>query len=131
MATNSPMPNSDQHPLVFIDGVCTLCNRTVLFLINRDSNNILRFASLQGSLAGEMLDGRDIPQGLKTVVLLERGKLYFRSTAVLRICRNLKFPWNLMSGFLIVPGFIRNPVYNFRRATPVQVVWHHRKKFAG
>lgn len=81
-------------------------------MIERDSKNNLKFASLQSefgaSLAREL--GAD-PEALVTLMLVENNKLYDRSTAALRIARHLRFPWFLSVTFLIVPPFIRNAAY--------------------
>jgi predicted DCC family thiol-disulfide oxidoreductase YuxK len=47
------------------------------------------------------------------MVLVENGKVYFRSDAPLRIARGLTLPWPLASAFLVVPRFIRDTVYDF------------------
>ncbi|MGW8314208.1 MAG: thiol-disulfide oxidoreductase DCC family protein [Bacteroidales bacterium] len=47
-----------------------------------------------------------------TVLLWREGKLYSRSTAVIRIAIKLRFPWPVLGIFLLVPGFIRDPLYN-------------------
>jgi predicted DCC family thiol-disulfide oxidoreductase YuxK len=44
-------------------------------------------------------------------VLIEDGRLYLRSTAVLRVARRMSFPWWLASAALVVPAFLRDPVY--------------------
>lgn len=43
------------HPIVVYDGVCGLCNRSVQFILKRDSARIFRFASLQSALAARIL----------------------------------------------------------------------------
>ena len=40
--------------IVLFDGVCNLCNKTVLFLIKQDKNNHLHFAAMQ-TIAGESI----------------------------------------------------------------------------
>jgi predicted DCC family thiol-disulfide oxidoreductase YuxK len=75
-------------PIVFFDGACPLCNRSVAFLAARDSEGRLRFAHLQGEVARGALDPslRDVGRD-GTVVLLEpsaAGRVSVRSAAVLR-----------------------------------------------
>ena len=41
--------------VVFYDGVCGLCDRTVRFLLRRDRRDRLRFAPLQGEVARKLL----------------------------------------------------------------------------
>ncbi|MFX7825193.1 DCC1-like thiol-disulfide oxidoreductase family protein, partial [Acinetobacter baumannii] len=48
-----------------------------------------------------------------SVILVEGGKVYYRSTAALRIAKELSLPYNLLYFFMIVPPFIRNVVYDY------------------
>ena len=98
--------------IIFFDGVCNLCNRLVIFIIKRDRNHIFKFASLQSAKAAEMgIIKKD--KTLNTIIFLKENKLYQKSSAVLHICKQLPFPWPLLFGFIIVPRFIRDSVYNF------------------
>ena len=101
-------------PIVFFDGLCNLCNGAVQFMIERDENNILRFASLQSDFAKEALKPYNIdPEKNDSFILLENGKIYQRSTAALRVAKKLTKLWPLLYGFIIVPNFIRDGVYNY------------------
>lgn len=100
------------HPVIIFDGVCELCNRTVDFVLRWEKKPVIRFTANQNPPGRELLTqfGED-PDSVSTVFLLEKGKLYKESTAALRLSRYLRFPFNLTYGFIIVPPFIRNPVY--------------------
>lgn len=50
---------------------------------------------------------------LNSVVLIEDGRIYRRSTAALRIARKLSGAWPLMYGLIIIPAFLRNLIYDF------------------
>lgn len=100
------------NKIIFFDGVCNLCNRLVIFIIKRDRSRIFKFASLQSAKAEEMrIIQKD--KTLNTIIFLNENKLYQKSSAVLHICKLLPFPWPLLFGFIIVPRFIRDSVYNF------------------
>lgn len=99
---------------ILFDGVCNLCNGFVQFVIARDPSARFCFASLQSAAAASLLK----EAGLQTpapdsIVLVEDGRLSFRSDAALRIVRHLSFPWPLAYGFIVVPKFIRDRVYDF------------------
>ena len=102
----------DATSVLFFDGVCNLCNRTVDFLIRRDKKHALRFAPLQGTSAQELLDSSKF-EALPSVVLLDKSGVYQRSSAVLRAVAKLGGLWPLMKVFLIVPRPIRDAVYNW------------------
>ncbi|WP_113653872.1 thiol-disulfide oxidoreductase DCC family protein [Pedobacter namyangjuensis] len=102
------------QPVIFFDGVCNLCNAAVQFTIERDKNNLFRFASLQSDYATEKLAPFNIePAKGDSFILLENGKIHQRSTAALRVAKKLNGLWPLLYGFIIVPRFIRDAVYNY------------------
>jgi predicted DCC family thiol-disulfide oxidoreductase YuxK len=103
-----------QQPVILFDGVCNFCNSAVNFVIKRDKNSALKFTTLQSSIAHQMLANQNIPTNdLSSFVFIESKKIYTRSTAALRVCTYLTGLWPLMYGFIIVPKFIRDGIYNW------------------
>lgn len=101
-----------EHPIIFFDGVCNLCTGSVQFIIKRDRKDLFRFAALQSEQAMPYLSSFDGPlKNLDTILLLENGKIYQRSTAVLRIVRQLGGAWPLLYGLIIIPVSIRDWLY--------------------
>jgi len=100
--------------IILFDGVCNLCNGTVQFVIKRDKKNQFLFASLQ-SMEGKkiLMENNVLPDKLYSFILAEDGKIYDRSTAALRVIKKLSGFWHFFYGFIIVPEFIRNGIYNF------------------
>ncbi len=102
------------NPLVLFDGVCNFCEWTVQFIYRHDQKGIYHFCALQSPAGQRLLKDLDLPTSdFKTLVLLENGKIYTQSTAVLRISRHFSGLMKLLYVFLIVPKFIRNYVYEF------------------
>lgn len=102
----------DTAPVVLFDGVCNLCNGTVNFLIDRDTCGRLKFASLQSPFgqawltrSGKPLDHYD------TFILVDGGKSYEKSTGALRTLGKLGFPWSIGLILLVIPRFLRDPIY--------------------
>jgi len=109
----SSFASMNEHPIVFFDGVCNLCNRTVLFIIKRDKKNRFRFASFQGNVGQVFLQQHQLPANtFNSFILVEGDKIYSGSTGTLRVCKYLRGAWPLLYGFIIVPRFIRDGVYN-------------------
>ncbi|KAA9041710.1 thiol-disulfide oxidoreductase DCC family protein [Ginsengibacter hankyongi] len=103
-----------QHSIILFDGVCNLCNGAVKFVIKRDNKNQFLFASLQSGEGKQILEEHNIPENImKSFFLVENGKVYDRSTAALRVVKRLTGLWPLLYGFIIVPAFIRDGVYNW------------------
>jgi len=102
------------HPVLLFDGVCNLCNRSVQTIIKADKKDHFRFASLQSDTAKELLKHANLPEEhLDSIVLLDRGKFYTHSDAALHSARQLGGAWALLFGFMIIPRFIRDAVYNW------------------
>ncbi|MGF1638185.1 MAG: thiol-disulfide oxidoreductase DCC family protein [Cyclobacteriaceae bacterium] len=110
------MPTKDDH-IVFFDGYCHLCQASVQFVLQRDSKGIFSFAPLQGKFAAENgiypKESKADKSSTDSIVLWQGGKVYYKSSAAIRIASKLKFPWPLFYIFLIIPAPIRNLVYDF------------------
>lgn len=96
------------------DGVCTLCNGFVHFVLEADSEGYFCLGALQDEAARPYLEAFGIePETLNTVVLIESGRLYTRSTAALRVLRRLDYPWPLLYGLIGIPAPLRDGVYDW------------------
>ena len=101
--------------LILFDGVCNLCNTSVLYVIKHDKNNTFVFAPLQSTIGQQIITKYSLDSSKTDSILLyspNKG-LKVKSTAALHIAKRLGLPNNLLSAFLIVPAFIRNWVYDF------------------
>ncbi len=99
-------------PLILFDGVCNLCNTSVQFILTHESGKKLHFASLQSEWGKEVLDRFRVSHDLSSMVFIEEGRMYTKSEAVLRVSKYLVAPWNWARIFLILPGFLRDGVYD-------------------
>lgn len=100
----------DNYPVVFYDGFCGLCDRSVQFTIRHDRKRVFRYAALQSDMAHQTL-GDHI--AFDSFVYYENGKAFYRSTAALKVLKKLGGLWSLLYVFILVPAFIRNAVYDF------------------
>lgn len=104
---------TDQSPILLFDGVCNLCNRSVQFVLKRDTHKKFRFASLQGKAGQELLQKFNLPlTNFNSFIVVEGNRFYTRSAAILRMLKILGGGWKLLYGFMIVPRFIRDGIYN-------------------
>lgn len=114
-----------EHPIVFFDGVCGLCNSTVDSLMQRDTRGVLRFAPLQGETAA-VVPAAD-RESLKSLLLLTDGGLYRRSAAVVRILWRLG-GWSKVLGTLLwlVPWPLRE--LGYRIVSRYRYAWFGKKE---
>ncbi|MES2328612.1 MAG: thiol-disulfide oxidoreductase DCC family protein [Bacteroidota bacterium] len=103
-----------EHPVIFFDGVCNLCAGSVQFVIRHDPKHRFHFASLQSETGQQLLREYNLPTAeFGSFILFEKGKIYTRSSAALTVAKKLSGAWPALYAFMIVPGFIRNGVYNW------------------
>lgn len=98
--------------IIFFDGFCNLCNRTVLFIIKRDKQAIFKFASLQSDAGHEMLKHLNFdPKKIDSILYLKGENYFIKSSAILNILKELN-GWRLLYGFIVIPRFFRDFVYD-------------------
>ena len=103
---------SVRHGVVLFDGTCAFCERSVLFIVRRDPEAYFRFGASQSPEAAAWLK-RSGMAGLaeRSLMLIEDGHVYLRSTAALRIAARLTWPWSIFRVFLWIPVQIRDLAY--------------------
>jgi predicted DCC family thiol-disulfide oxidoreductase YuxK len=116
----------ETKPVILFDGVCNLCNNSVQFVINRDPEGKFRFAALQSEHATKIMRSHRLdPSALHSIILVDGDKVYQRSRAALEIVRRLSGLWPLLYGFLVIPPFIRNWLYD--RVAANRYKWFGKK----
>ena len=105
---------SETHPILLFDGVCNMCDGFVQFIMKRDKPGKFRFAPLQSEAGQQLLQHFDLTSDkIDSVVLIDNGKSYIKSTAALRAGKKLGGLWGLPYILIIVPASIRNAGYDF------------------
>jgi predicted DCC family thiol-disulfide oxidoreductase YuxK len=115
--------------LILFDGVCNLCEWSVRFVIRHDPDARFQFAPLQSDIARIVIEDSGaentarLSAEIDSFVLIQDGDVFVRSEAWLRVCRQLS-GWPSWLKFLrVVPGPIRDWVYDF--------VGRHRYRWFG
>jgi len=97
--------------VILFDGTCAFCEGSVRFIAERDSG-YFKFGASQTPEARGLLEQHHVDsESARSIVLIEDGNVYLRSTASLRIARRLGAPWKFAAIFLWVPLPIRDAVY--------------------
>lgn len=107
MADTPPKPS-----VILFDGECRFCSAWVAFVIRHDPRGAFRFAPRQSDAARRLLAPFGVaPDDLGSIALIAGPALATRSDAVLRIFRQLGFPWRLVSWLVVVPRPLRDVAY--------------------
>jgi predicted DCC family thiol-disulfide oxidoreductase YuxK len=90
----------------------------VQFVLEHDRRGTMRFATLQGDFARDVIARHPELAAVDSLVLVERDpatgeeQVYARSAGALRMARYLGGPWNIARTLSIVPPFLRDWAYD-------------------
>ncbi|MBI3141792.1 MAG: DUF393 domain-containing protein [Bacteroidetes bacterium] len=117
----------NDRPIVFFDGVCGLCNRSVDWLLARDKkNNAFLFAPLQGETARLTLATQFVVNP-STIIVWHNGRSLAKSEAVIYICHYLSWPYTWLGKLLnVFPLTITNKAYD--RLAAKRYAWFGKKE---
>ena len=100
--------------IVLFDGLCNLCETSVLFIMRHDKKGRFKFARLQSETGARLLDAAGMKKDRSdTLVLVRNGTTFTKSTAALEIARGLDWPWRMAYPLIIVPRQLRDAAYSF------------------
>ena len=101
-----------KYPIVFYDGVCGLCNRSVQFILKHDKKSKFHFATLQGEVAKRFLTEEQRVQ-LNSVVVKSRDRIFKESGAFFEIMGNLGGWPSYMLMFSWLPSKFTDRIYRY------------------
>ncbi|MDO3694632.1 DCC1-like thiol-disulfide oxidoreductase family protein [Wenyingzhuangia sp. chi5] len=103
-----------KQPILLFDGVCNLCNHSVQLVIKNDVKNRFLFAPLQNPDIIHYLEKNPNNfKGIDSIILLTPKKIYTKSSAALRVAKQLRGLYPLLYIFYIIPKPMRDLVYDF------------------
>jgi predicted DCC family thiol-disulfide oxidoreductase YuxK len=99
-------------PLLLFDADCIMCSRLVRFFVKHEralpADQRLQFESL--AEAAKL--GVSTP-GVDSAILIQNGRVFFESDAILSASKYLRFPFSLLAVLLVIPRFLRDAGYRF------------------
>ena len=114
-----------EQDIIFFDGVCGLCNRTIDFVLREDREQVFLYSPLQGETFRKI--AHDRPETLKadSIFVLRRDPkrevLLQESQALLYILDNLpRYRWLARIG-RVLPAQMRDAVYRVIAATRYRI----------
>lgn len=103
------------HPsknIVFFDGVCGFCNKSVDFLLRVDGRRTLFFSPIQGETAKRILP-TERRENVDTISFFDGTQLFYRTTALLKIAKALGGVWLVFYPLIVVPPTWRDLAYDW------------------
>lgn len=100
--------------IILFDGVCNLCNSSIDFIIKRDHKDKFLVGPLQENEGKKLMTLFEVdPEYLDSLVLVENDQVYYKSTAALRIAKNLSGLWPVFYPLIYFPKGLRDAVYDW------------------
>lgn len=106
--------SEEKRAILFYDGDCGLCSRSVRFMMERDRASVLFYAPLQGKHAAELL-APELRESLSTVIYRNTdGVIRLRSDAVLHALIDIGSGWRFLARpALFIPQGWRDGIYRW------------------
>ncbi|MBN1790973.1 MAG: thiol-disulfide oxidoreductase DCC family protein [Bacteroidales bacterium] len=112
---------NEKHILLF-DGVCNLCIGVVNFVIKRDAKEKLMFAALQSESGQALLKKYGLStHDFDSFVFISGEEYYIKSSAGLRVLKELGGVWMLFYALIILPVPIRDFIYDMVAKTRYRI----------
>lgn len=101
--------------IILFDGICNLCNDSVLKVIKYDKRDHFVFVALQSKIGQDIINYLKIDVSkIDSIILYEPGVAYdIKSTAALKIMKDFGGFWALTQVFEILPTPIRDYFYDY------------------
>lgn len=110
----SDTPGNTNHTVVLYDGDCGMCHRSVRFILARERDAVLKFASLDSGYAVKALAAHGLAAPPpETLVVMDGDRMLVRSDAALFIAGHMKAPWRWLRIFRLLPRGLRDAIYDF------------------
>jgi predicted DCC family thiol-disulfide oxidoreductase YuxK len=107
--------------ILFFDGECGLCNRTIQFILKHEKDSTLKFSSLQSSFAEKTFAQMNDGNFGDSILFYSKGRIYSKSTAALFLIPFLKWYCKPLVVFWLIPKYLRDLIYD--------LIARNRKRF--
>ena len=98
--------------IVLYDGECQFCEKWVHFAQSKLQDKTISFLPINSVEAIKIEQEFQI-RNQDSVVYIQNNIIFFKSQAVLKICKQLQFPYNYLVFLKILPTFLLNFGYDF------------------
>lgn len=99
------------NPILFYDGSCGFCQRSVQFVLQHEQSEVMHFTPLQSDLATQIKKKYPELQKIDSIVLLKGKELLVESDAAIALASYLRAPYHLLKYTQFVPKVFRDSVY--------------------
>ena len=101
------------NPILFYDGSCGFCQRSVQFILQHERNETIHFAALESEFASLMKEQYPLFDKVDSIVLLKGKELLVESDAVFELASYLHAPFKYAQYGRVLPKLLRDHIYRF------------------
>ena len=117
------MEKKGEHILLY-DGHCLMCSSLIQWILKRDKKGIIKFAALQDDSIEPLLkNAPDSIRNADSVILYSNEEYLFRTSAIIKVCELLGYPWKILKILRLIPRIISDFVY--------KIIAKNRRKWFG
>ena len=102
------------NEIIFYDGDCGFCNRSVQLILRQEKDERISFAALQSDFATSFFakNGLTAPD-FSSFYFYRNKRLYAKSSAVFQLIPYLKWYWQALRLFGVLPKVFTDACYSF------------------
>lgn len=100
------------YNIVIYDGVCGFCDASIQFILNRKPSDKIRFISFQSKIGQQIMSKFNLKTNLDTIIFIEKGTVYQKSKAFLKILKHVNSYWYYLHYLQIIPNKLSDFCYN-------------------
>lgn len=105
---------TDKDKIIFYDGECGLCNRSVQFVLKHEKTPVIQFSALQSAFAIDFFERNNYPQpDFSTFYFYSDNRLFQKSKAAFKVIPYLKWYCQPLRIFSVLPTSLTDFGYNF------------------
>lgn len=103
---------SQNDTIVFYDGDCGFCNRSIAVILKYRKTDNIKFCPLQSVFTEDTLSKFNEKIQYDSFYFLNKNKVFIKSNAAIEISKLLKWPYSWLPLGKIVPIRIRDYIYD-------------------
>lgn len=107
------MKKNKNNAIIFFDGFCNLCNRSVRMVLKFEKQPYFLFSPITSDFTKTFFkENYNEKIVLNSIILFENDTFYYKSDAVLKITEHFKTPFNLFKYIRYIPKPLRDFIYD-------------------
>lgn len=101
------------QPVLFYDGSCGFCQRSVQFVLNHERDASILFTPLQSEFAQNIIRQNKKLEHVDSIIFMKGNDIFIESDAAIALSLYMKIPYRYGKVVRYLPKVVRDQVYRF------------------